>query len=297
MYDAFVARLRADSGMAVEYERSGTLQVALDETEATRLQASAAELAASHIPHSWLNPRHASRVEPHLSSSIAGALFIPEHGYVAVTALVQALAEAAGRRGVRFTRGRLVELRGGTPVQVVTTEGTIETDVVVVAAGSWSSDAATSRLRPAVVKPIRGQLLHLRTPTRAASRVVWGDECYIVPWQDGTVLVGATVEDVGFDERATVRGVRQLLDAALRLLPSLDAAAFEGVRVGLRPMTQDELPVIGSSTRVDGVIYATGHYRNGILLAPLTAALVGDLVLENHARTELSLTRPDRLGL
>jgi glycine/D-amino acid oxidase-like deaminating enzyme len=109
--------------------------------------------------------------------------------------------------------------------------------------------------------------------------------------------VGATVEDVGFDESATVGGVQQLLDAAVALLPSLDTAAFAGVRVGLRPATTDELPVIGSSSTMPGVIYATGHYRNGVLLTPLTALLVADLVCENRARTELALTRPDRLGL
>jgi glycine/D-amino acid oxidase-like deaminating enzyme len=127
--------------------------------------------------------------------------------------------------------------------------------------------------------------------------VIWGTDCYIVPWHDGTILVGATVEDVGFDESATVGGVQQLLEAAVALLPALDTAAFAGVRVGLRPATTDELPVIGSSSTMPGVIYATGHYRNGVLLTPLTALLVADLVCENRARTELALTRPDRLGL
>jgi glycine/D-amino acid oxidase-like deaminating enzyme len=127
--------------------------------------------------------------------------------------------------------------------------------------------------------------------------VIWGTHCYIVPWHDGTILVGATVEDVGFDESATVAGVQQLLGAAVALLPPLEAAEFAGVRVGLRPATGDELPVIGHSSTMPGVIYATGHYRNGVLLTPLTALLVADLVTENRARTELALTRPDRLGL
>jgi len=180
----------------------------------------------------------------------------------------------------------------------------------VIAAGSWSSQlagaadsatpavaAAQVSVRPSPVRPIRGQLLDLKMPARAASRVLWGTDCYIVPWHDGTVLVGATVEDVGFDESATVAGVQQLSGAAVRMLPALEQAVFSGVRVGLRPATRDELPVIGSSSSMPGIVYATGHYRNGVLLAPLTALLVADLVLENRARTELALTRPDRLGL
>src|SRR5690606_28095741 len=143
---------------------------------------------------------------------ILGGLFIPEHGYVAVGALVEALAGAAARQGVRFTKTRVIEVRGGEPVRVVTTESVIESDVAIIAAGSWSPDLSADRLRPAAVKPIRGQLLHLEAQPRGASRVIWGRQCYVVPWRDGTVLVGATVEDVGFDEQATAGGVRHLLD-------------------------------------------------------------------------------------
>jgi glycine oxidase len=311
LFDTFIARLRRDSATSIEYERSGTLQVALDERDVIALKGAAGHLSDAHIPHSWLEARHARRVEPSLSADVIGALLIPEHGYVGVTALVEALAVAARARGVEFLGGRVDEIRGGEPARTVTSDGLIESDVVVIAAGSWSSqlapagsgDAASGTggaphsVRPSPVHPIRGQLLDLRMPARAASRVLWGTHCYIVPWHDGTVLVGATVEDVGFDESATVAGVQQLSAAAVRMLPVLEQAAFSGVRVGLRPATSDELPVIGSSSTMPGIVYATGHFRNGVLLAPLTALLVADLVLENRARTELALTRPDRLGL
>ena len=311
LFDTFIARLRRDSGTTIEYERNGTLQVALDDQDVTALKGAAGHLSDAHIPHSWLEARHARRIEPSLSADVIGALLIPEHGYVGVTALVEALADAARARGVEFITGRVDEIRGGEPAQTVTADGLIESDVVVIAAGSWSSQlaaagsgdaapdtaAARSSVRPSTVHPIRGQLLDLRMPSRAASRVLWGTDCYIVPWHDGTVLVGATVEDVGFDESATVAGVQQLSAAAVRMLPVLEQAAFSGVRVGLRPATSDELPVIGSSSTMPGIVYATGHFRNGVLLAPLTALLVADLVLENRARTELALTRPDRLGL
>ena len=308
LFDSFIERLRGEGRRKVEYERSGTLQVALDDREAAALKGAAAELAGAHIPHSWLEQRHAARVEPSLSPKALGGLLIPEHGYVAVSDLVAALVAAARSHGVSFVTGQVVAVSGGEPARTITAQGTLESDVVIVAAGSWSSeipaDATQPSLtrtpgavRPAPVRPVRGQLIQLRTAARIASRVIWGTGCYIVPWHDGTILVGATVEDVGFDESATVAGVQGLLAAAVALLPPLERAEFAGVRVGLRPATSDELPVIGKSSTTPGVIYATGHYRNGVLLAPLTALLVADLVTESRARTELALTRPDRLGL
>jgi thiazole synthase len=132
---------------------------------------------------------------------------------------------------------------------------------------------------------------------RPAGRVVWGTDCYVVPWTDGTVLVGATVEDVGFDERTTTAGIRGLLNSAVDLLPGLERAQFVEARAGLRPKTDDELPAIGRSSTMPHVFYATGHYRNGVLLAPLTASLIADLVLDRRERPELADVRPDRFGL
>jgi glycine/D-amino acid oxidase-like deaminating enzyme len=126
--------------------------------------------------------------------------------------------------------------------------------------------------------------------------VVWGERCYVVPWPDGTVLVGATVEDAGFDERTTVAGINDLLEAACELLPHAWTASFSAARVGLRPGTPDELPIIGRSTRLPNVIYAAGHYRNGVLLSGLTAQLVAGLLLDESGDPLLEHTRPDRFG-
>jgi thiazole synthase len=150
---------------------------------------------------------------------------------------------------------------------------------------------------PDVIRPIRGQLLQLRLPARPAERVLWGQDCYLVARCDGAVLAGATVEDVGFDERATLTGVQQLLHSAVALMPALQDAIFEDVRVGLRPKTRDELPAVGASSTMPHVFYATGHYRNGVLLAPLTARVVADLVLDGKAGEELAVMKPQRLGL
>jgi glycine oxidase len=165
------------------------------------------------------------------------------------------------------------------------------TRTVVIAAGSWSSRVAAGG---ATVTPIRGQLLQLRWTGPAITRVLWSERCYIVPWADGTVLVGATVEDVGFDQRTTVGGVRSLMEAACRLLPSASDATFVEARAGLRPSTADGVPLIGRSAVDPAVVYATGHFRNGVLLAPLTAQLVADLVVSNRHDPVLALTAPGR---
>jgi glycine oxidase len=146
------------------------------------------------------------------------------------------------------------------------------------------------------VRPVRGQLLHLAWRGEPLRRIVWGRRCYVVPFTNQSVLVGATVEDAGFDERATVEGIRDLLDAVGGLIPGARRAAFLDVRVGLRPGSPDDLPIIGTPEGAPGLIYATGHYRNGVLLAPLTAAVVADLVLEGRRDPVLDLLSPNRFG-
>ena len=143
---------------------------------------------------------------------------------------------------------------------------------------------------------MRGQLLSLAWTGTPLRRVTWSRRCYLVPWDDGTLLVGATVEEAGFDERTTVGGVRGLLDAACAIVPHAWAAGFRGARAGLRPATTDGLPVIGPSQAVPNLMYATGHYRNGVLLAPLTALIVADAMLDNRMDPMLEVVRPSRFG-
>ena len=201
------------------------------------------------------------------------------------------------RRGATFETAPALAVESRDKVQVRTSAGALEDDVLIIAAGSWSSTIGGITVPREAIKPVRGQLLQLRLPRRPAERIIWSDGCYLVPWRDGAVLVGATVEDVGFDEHATVDGMQRLLQAAVALMPSLGEAQLDEIRVGLRPATADELPAVGASSTMPHVFYATGHYRNGILLAPLTARLVADLVLDGKTDGDLATLRPERLGL
>jgi len=211
-----------------------------------------------------------------------------------------AMASAAMKNGATLALETRVVSIGKGPngqVSVRTENGESLADRVVLAAGTWSGQVSVTGADAIDVKPVRGQLLHLAWQTAQPLRhVLWGSRGYMVPWLNGRVLVGATVEDAGFDERATAQGVSDLLQAGCALVPQLWQASFIEVRVGLRPATVDGLPVIGKSTVVPGLVYAAGHYRNGVLLAPLTAALVRDLVLGHGDDPALQAVSPARFG-
>jgi glycine oxidase len=291
MYDEFVRDVSGESGLSVEYRRCGTLEVAVDAPAAVRLRG-----AAQAHPHlQWLDPAAAHGQEAALATSIEGAVLARDHGYVSVPALMDALAWAALRHSVQIeaahrVTGVRVDKRGAT---ISTEDGTSwSAGVVVVAAGSWCGRIDLDDGPAASVRPVRGQLLRLHWRGAPLNHIVWGPDCYVVPWQNQTVLVGATVEDVGFDERTTAAGVRDLLDAVCELLPEAWRATFLEARVGLRPATPDGLPFLGPSERSDRLIYATGHYRNGVLLAPLTARLIADLIVEGKEDEAVRQLRP-----
>jgi len=295
LYDGFIARVSEDAQQAIEYERCGTLHVARNEAAAMELAIAARRFAHEGVAHQLMPGHEALRLEPRLSPRLLSALLLPMHGYVRAAELTAALASASQRRGAEFITANVEEICGGANgVAVETSAGRIESDALILAAGSWSG-----RVPPVAppVRPVRGQLLHLHFDQRPLSRVVWGTDCYLVPWRNGALLVGATVEDVGFDETATADGVTRLLGASSELLTTVPQARFEAVRVGLRPGTPDELPLIGPASTMPGVYYATGHYRNGVLLAPLTAKLVADLVIDGTRDPALDLVTPARFGL
>jgi glycine oxidase len=235
----------------------------------------------------------ARRAHPALGS-IAGALYTPLHGYVDVRGLTAALVTAATRRGATFRQStvRVIDQADGG-LRVVTDDGALTAPTVILAAGAWTNRIESSaRLPP--LRPVRGQLLHLGWQGHPIDTIIWGPDCYIVPRTDGSILVGATVEDVGFDERTTSAGIRDLLDAACDLLPEGWGATFLDARVGLRPATPDELPVIGPDPAVPGLVHASGHFRNGVLLAPLTVQLLADWVAKGIRDSAFDRLRPDR---
>lgn len=299
LYDTFVDRLRADTGSEIRYLRTGTLDIALHDEALAGFRATSELLAARGVTAHLLDGAAVRSYETNATGAAIGGLLIPSHGHVSAADLTRALVVGARKHGAQLIEhGRATRIaKNGSELVVETERGSLSGDAVVMAAGSWSGqievEGSAVRLP---VRPIRGQLLQLGWSGTPLGRVVWSERCYVVPWSDRTVFVGATVEDVGFDERATVSGVEGLLDAVCELLPDARRASFQSTRVGLRPGTPDQMPVIGASTVMPGLMYATGHYRNGILLAPLTAQLVADALLSNRHDPTLAQTTPSRFG-
>jgi len=299
LYDAFIAQLHRDSGQPVVYARGGTLEVALTTAEAERLGTESGLLWQAGIEGRWVPAALLEEVEPAVSRDATGGLLVPMHGFVGVGSLTRAALGAAVARGARVhALTGAVHIASGPQGSAVvrTSTRTWTADVVVMAAGSWSSQVVVEGADPVPVTPIRGQLLQLQAAPGLLRRVIWGTAGYLVPWPDGTVLAGATVEDVGFDESLTDEGCAGLRQMAAALIPALGDAPVVEARTGLRPKSPDDLPMIGRSAVVPALVYATGHYRNGVLLAPYTAQLVQRLARDPHATVPPEM-RPDRFGV
>jgi glycine oxidase len=297
LYDGFVARLAESNRTPIEYARTGTLEVALDEDGAARLLGSKVWLDTTGVESEWLDGDQVRVFEPSLTPAAIGGLLTPDHGLVGVESLTAAIIQQSKLAGAtyEFPVEVLSVEQQRDLVEVRTADRLYTADAVVLATGSWSRRVRIANVAPLPMRPIRGQLLHLQwCEGDQPGRIIWGPHCYAVPWSDGSLLVGATVEDVGFDEGTTVAGVQSLTMAVTELLPHASGARIESVKVGLRPSLPDGLPAIGPFAAAPRVIAATGHYRSGVLLAPLTAELVVKHLLDGEDDALLAVTSPDR---
>jgi glycine oxidase len=271
----------------VELRPEGTLLLALTADDQARLSHQLVFQQKLGLPLQWISAAETRRREPHLAGKLAGAVFSPEDTQVDNRKLVAALRVAAEAAGASITEYRAVSAissRGGRVDGIVLADGSkVAADVVVLAAGAWSRsiDGLDPQLRPPV-RPIKGQMLALRTDPAAPllTHVVWAPGAYLVPRRDGRLLVGATVEEKGYDSSLTAGGMLSLLEAAWRAVPAIEDLPIDEMWVGHRPGSRDDAPILGAGP-IDGLIYATGHHRNGILLAPITADTIARLALDD----------------
>ncbi len=284
LYPSWVQKIESISGINAGYWQCGILAPRYTQTEQN-----SAWLAAPTV--------HAQQAG--LSESIVGGYWYPADGQVDNRALIRSLFSASQSLGIEFVDGVAVETihhRQNRITQLETSQGSMSAQHYILATGAWSQ-----QLLPIEVVPRKGQMLSVLVPPEQRDhlplqQVLFGEEIYIVPRRDGKIIIGATSEDVGFAPQNTPQGVQQLLTAATRLFPLLQDFPIHETWWGFRPATPDELPILGASA-YDNLTLATGHYRNGILLTPITAKLIADLVWHQKADGLLSDLSWERFNL
>jgi glycine oxidase len=301
MWPDFVHELEAVSGISVGYRDEGTIVVALTRDDAEQLRFTFDFQKSLGLDLEWLSGAEARRREPHLRPGISGAVFSPRDHQVDNRRLVRALAKAARKSGAVLYEHdpvREVEITGGRVTAAVTEHRREDADVIVLAAGAWSREIAgipAPHLPP--VRPIKGQMLALEMDPASPllQHVMWLPRGYLVPRRDGRLVVGGTVEERGFDDRITAGGLLALIEGAWRAVPGIEELPVAETWVGFRPGSRDDAPMLGPSG-VDGLVVATGHHRNGILLTPLTAEAVRAFILMGHLPEAVRPFTPERFN-
>jgi glycine oxidase len=299
-WPAFAAELGAATDADLDYRTDGALIVALDRDDAEGLRFRMQLMSDLGLPVEWLGGRAARRLEPHLARGVTAAIHSPDDHHVdhraVARALIVAVRQAGGTLrehttvvGLEHAGGRVAGVwvaptREGPRVEEDRARELLPAEAVVLAAGAWSAGLAglPEDVRPPV-RPVKGQMLALQMVPAAPliQRMVWAPDCYIVPRSDGRLLLGASVEEQGFDTTLTAGAIFDLLRGAWEALPGIYDLPLIETWAGLRPTSRDDAPILGECT-LPGLIMATGHHRNGILLTPITADLVAGLILRGE---------------
>lgn len=297
LYPAFVRNLEAASSVAIGYRRAGVLKVAFSSARLSELERELGWQKRAKLPLARRSASALRKQQPALSRELKGGIWFEQDALLDPRALLAALRVAAERAGARFRSGSVVQRvaeHAGRAVGVELEDGSVvRGSHVVLAAGSWTSPLLPASVAAPRVVPARGQIVELTTSTPLLSSVVFGPDCYLVPRADGRVLIGSTLEFVGFRRGVTAGAVAKLLDAAIRLVPALAEADLTGSWSSFRPYTKDELPLLGPGA-LPGLILMSGHYRNGILLAPISAQIVAACVLGKKPPLDLGPFSPNR---
>jgi len=285
LYPVFCQELRDASGLEIAAVGPGMLRVAQTPHEAETLHQALEWQQTLGLPLAWLDGAKALRREPALSSQIVGAVYSPREQHVTPRLLLEALRRACRCAGVAFYAAFHMDKFRTDGVRVtgaVLPSVTLECSQMVVAAGAWSGQFGGDLAPPLPVTPLRGQALTLDAGLPLPfSHTIYGTQGYLVPRTEGQIVVGATEEQTGFDAATTTGGMDGLRAMASRLVPSTANLALQEHWAGLRPVTPDGLPLLGRAANWDNVFLAAGHGRNGILLTPLTALLMTELLLNN----------------
>jgi glycine oxidase len=301
-YPDFVAELEAASELSTGYARHGALHIALDRDEAAELRRVHDLQRSLGLGAEWLPPRRCRELEPGLTPSFNGGVHAAEEAAIdprRITAALLAVLAAEGIE-VRTNANVVASLLDGERIVGVRTAAGEEVCAgsVILASGAWSgAEGWLPESAQPPVRPVKGQIVELRSPDGKApcERIVASERVYLVPRPDGRLIAGATTEERGFDSTVTAGGVHELLREAYRLLPEVAEMELVELMAGLRPGTPDNLPLIGRGD-LDGLVLACGHYRNGILLAPLTGEAITALLAGEGLPDSVAAADPQRLA-
>ena len=303
LYPDFASSLYDETGIDVELDTTGTLYMALTYHDLVEIEKRYEWQTAAGLEVEKLTASQALQLEPCISQSVRGALRFPHDLQVENRRLLSALANSVAKLGVTVLSGTTVEsvkierdeVRG-----VHTLRGFISCPNVVVAAGTWSSLlklSQPSEKRAMMVDPVRGQMISFDARPQLTRHVIYSPRGYIVPRRDGRLLAGSTSEHAGFAKQVTAGGISAILQHAQEISPSVSALPIVDTWAGLRPRAPDSLPVLGPCDEIGGLFYATGHYRNGILLAPVTGELIAEAVVTGVSSPLLGPFSPSRFDL
>jgi glycine oxidase len=297
LYPQFAAELFAETDVDIELDQSGTLYLAFSDAdvEEIRRRFEWQKNAALSVEH--LSAAETRRIEPFVSPDVRESLFFPNDWQVENRKLLHALEKYAELNEIEIVENLEVTRLLSENDKIIgaeTARGAFYGEKVVVATGAWTSLIKSETAAMPQVKPVRGQMISFHTAKRLFQKVIYSPRGYIVPRRDGRILVGATVEDAGFDKSVTEAGVEFLRDVALEISPSLANLEIYEKWAGLRPFAADGLPILGEFSETENLFIATAHYRNGILLAPLTAEIMAAKIAENRDSEYFDFFSPSR---
>lgn len=294
------AALKEETGLDPEYVPVGLLRVAFTEQEEHDLKQLQLWAQLQRMEADWINHDDLMQTEPALSEDIRGAMYTTGEHQIRAVKLTQAFARGAANRGTDYRLTAPVvglTYQGERVTGVRLADGSqVSADHVVIAAGAWSSQLGADIGLNLPVRPVKGQLVHLYAPTRVMRLTVMHGIGYVTPKVDGTIVVGATQEEAGFDTRTTSEGVAAMLGMGSLLVPALSRAEIAEIKVGLRPGTPDGLPILGPAPGWEGLTIATGHFRSGVMLSPITGKLLAECIIDGTVSPQLTPFLPDRFA-
>lgn len=298
LYPALAVQLMEETGIDIELDRTGTIYCAFTDHDQEEIERRYNWQREAGLAIEQLTAKEARELEPSLADDLRAALKFPLDTQVENRKLLEALIAANQRLGVKLLtniRAQSLSVHRGRVSGVTTSRGFVSTRNVVLASGAWTSFIDTENSAPQIrIEPVRGQMICFEAQPSVARHVIYSPRGYLVPRHNGRLLAGSTTEEAGFDKQVTDAGLRSIRVHALEIAPVVSRLPLVDSWSGLRPRAPDGLPVMGKTGETEGICFATGHYRNGILLAPVTGQLIADLIADNVVSSELNAFAPDR---